>query len=80
MQLNSNVLKLMGADFGVGAARALPQELRWRGKSILFLPKNTEMRIFLNIETTSDSETKTMNLNTNRNATMKTDVSIIYTL
>jgi len=49
-----------------------------RGEGILFPPKKIEIRIFENIGNTS--ETKTKNLNTTRNTTMKTVISIIYTL
>jgi len=43
-----------------------------------FANPKIEMRIFENIETTS--KTKTKKLNTTRNTTMKTVISIIYTL
>jgi len=52
------------------------------GKGILVPPPKIEMKLFENIETTS--ETKTKNLNTTRNTRMKkvisTIISIIYTL
>src|SRR6218665_2393560 len=65
----------IGVDLG-GSRGARPPIIEL-GAKLSFCPPKIQVRIFENIETTS--ETKTKNLTTTRNTTMKTVISIIYT-
>jgi len=68
---------VIGVDLGGAAGTRAPPIIELVGQRYPFAPQKIQVRIFENIETTS--ETKTKNLTTTRNTTMKTVISIIYT-
>src|SRR6218665_1091739 len=67
---------VIGVDLG-GSRGERPPIIEFGGQRYPFSPPKIQVRIFENIETTS--ETKTKNLTTTRNTTMKIVISIIYT-
>src|SRR6218665_867068 len=74
----SEVLSVVYLGVDLGGSRGAPPIIELVGQRYPFAPpKKVQVRIFENIETTS--ETKTKNLTTTRNTTRKIVISIIYT-